>query len=796
MVALALGAAQAALAQDSTGGSAEDAQDELKILSGILTRPGATLETRRDAASLLLKKGTAEATAVLSSALEKTDPAEMPLAILLAVGSSSDAPAALLPALQKLAKAEKLGPKMQDALAGALSTYRSPSALKDLLGRLDKSETIGEKLILMRALGRMGEKEAVQPLIGLLKSDQEGVRQVASAALSAITQAYLGESHDTWAKWWKEHKNEPRGKWLFERLRAQEAQLKQQSAVMDELARRLVEMHQQSLQKLDAEQRLQEVSKLLDDSVPALRRMAATEARKLLKESKEPQAALVEKLLARATDESPPVREEVASALAAAGDKRAAELLLVRLTKETWPPVREAVVKALGELREGRAVEELVKLLDGSDQSLMLRAVESLGQIGERGTPSSEVIAPALKPLAHLIDRNGKGPAGAKVREAAVRTLSRIGRESSLPALVKALDDSNAKVRFFAAQGLGHIGKDDARVVEALLNHLSDADKGVRTAVADTLGKLGNGQASSAIAARLGPGGESEKEVRLTLFDALLTIQRRSDDPKTVERLADEFAGHADPGSAKGAAQLYDVAIAKLGGGNDNSHLIRLKEKLADVSIRAGLANKAVAVLRELVAGTEDQATRLPLEQKLGKILITIPPHIEGLEILTKAVTTLPADQRGPLLEVIHDQARRLKDEGKPAEGWAIVTRARKTLGKTWAGSDRASRMETLYLTTGRALFDRALQGLASEDADAQKRAEDQARQVAAVQGDLLLGRLAEALAAGDQGRVKLLERILPALGNDLAKYRAAATAEDKLEMVKAWRSGRGESKN
>ena len=796
LVALALGVARTAPAQGGDG-SAEDARDELKILSGILTRQGATLETRRDAASLLLKKGTAEATAILSSALEKNDPVEMPLAILLAVGSSINPPRPLLPALYKRTKAQGLSPKMREALGGALSAYRSAEALKELLDRLGKSEAVGEKLILIGALGRIGEKEAVPPLIELLQSDSETIRHAAAAALSAITQAYLGQSHDTWVQWWKAHENEPRGKWLFERLRAQESQLQKQAAALDELARRLVEIHQQNLQKADPGRRLREVVRLLDDSLPALRRLAAGQARKLLKESKEPQTALVDKLLARATDQSPLVREEVAAALAAAKDKRATDLLVARLIEETSPAVREAVVKALGELREGRAVEELVKLLGGSDQSLMLRAIESLGQIGERGTASAEAIGPALEPLANLISRNGKGPAGAEAREAAVRTLSRIGREKSLPALVKALDDSEAKVRFFAAQGVGNIGKDDARVVEALLNHLSDADKGVRTAVAHSLGKIGNSQAGSVIAGRLGPGGEIEKEVRQALFSALLTIQRRSGNPKTIERLADEFAAHGDPGSLKGAVQLYEAAIGKLGGGNGNTRLIRLKGKLAETSIRAGLANKAVTILRELVEGAKDDESRRPLERKLGRVLITIPPYIEGLEILLKAISAAPPEQRGALLQAIHDQARLLKDSGKSAEAWAIIARARKTLGPKWAGSDQAPSMETLYLSAGRALFDRALQALASEDAEVRKRAEDQARQVAAAQAGLLLARLAEALSAGDpddKGQVELLERILPALGNDLTDYRAARSAAAKLAIVKAWQRAGGDS--
>jgi len=83
------------------GGQSAPSNDELRILSGLLTRPGVSLETRRDAAALLLARGDA-AVGILSGALEKSDAPELQTAVLQAIGAASEPPAGLLEALLKL----------------------------------------------------------------------------------------------------------------------------------------------------------------------------------------------------------------------------------------------------------------------------------------------------------------------------------------------------------------------------------------------------------------------------------------------------------------------------------------------------------------------------------------------------------------------------------------------------------------------------------------------------------------------------------------------------------------------
>jgi HEAT repeat protein len=779
-------AAGVAHGQPEGGASAPPSHDELRILSGLLTRPGASLETRRDAATLLLARGDA-AVGILAGALEKSDTADLPMAVLQAIGSASEPPAGLLETLLKLSGSPSLPAGLQEALSTALGTYRSREDVQKMLALLSRSESVRQQQILMASLGRIGEKEAVQPLIEMLRSGSPAIRSSAASALSAITQAYLGESHQAWTEWWQAHKDEPRGKWLFERLRAQESQLAKQAAELEEVTRRLVEVYQGTLRKVEPSARLGELVRLLDDPVAALRKLAAEESRGLLRESKEPQTQLVDKLLSRATDPAASVREEVAAALAASKDKRASALLVERLEAESEASVRGAVVKALGELREGQAVPGLVRLLVESDEATMLRVIESLGQIGERGSESAGAVDPALSPLAALLDRSERSAASDAVREAAARTLSRIARSESLPALIRALDDNAAKVRFFAAQGLGAVGKDNARAVEALLTHLSDTDKGVRAAVADTLGRIGSGPSAAAMAARLAPGGESEKDVRQTLATALLAIQRRNDNPQAAERLADDLMASGDADSVKWAAQLYEMAMARLGS-TGNGSLPRVKEKLAEASLRSGQPTRAVTLLRELVESEKDASRQRTLRQKLGRLLVTMPPYVEGLDLLVKSIQESPSGERGVLLQEIHEQARRLKDEGKASEAYRIVSRARKALGPTWlAEEDLAARLEMLLVSVGRAAFDQAVERLDAEDEAVRDSAQELAEEVVAGDPLLLVTYLSRALANGDGPTVTKLERVLPALGRDLSAYKAAATHEAKLAIVKSW---------
>jgi len=74
------------------------------------------------------------------------------------------------------------------------------------------------------------------------------------------------------------------------------------------------------------------------------------------------------------------------------------------------------------------------------------------------------------------------------VRWRAAYALGHIGSEAAIPALLKAIEDSNEHVRWRAAEALGHIGSEAA--IPALLKAIEDSSESVRWSTAYALGQL------------------------------------------------------------------------------------------------------------------------------------------------------------------------------------------------------------------------------------------------------------------------------------------------------------------
>ncbi|MDK1032228.1 MAG: HEAT repeat domain-containing protein, partial [Planctomycetia bacterium] len=58
------------------------------------------------------------------------------------------------------------------------------------------------------ALGKIGDRRAVGPLIDLLKDKSYHVREAAAKSLWKITQKKFGEDQAKWLQWWKKNKVE------------------------------------------------------------------------------------------------------------------------------------------------------------------------------------------------------------------------------------------------------------------------------------------------------------------------------------------------------------------------------------------------------------------------------------------------------------------------------------------------------------------------------------------------------------------------------------------------------------
>jgi HEAT repeat protein len=164
--------------------------------------------------------------------------------------------------------------------------------------------------------------------------------------------------------------------------------------------------------------------------------------------------------------------------------------------------VREAAAWALKEL--GALTTELkIKkyIIDLGDNEYVQKAAEALVGIGK----------PAVEPLIKAL-----GDSDWKVREASAEALGRIGDKRAVEPLIKALGDSLGSVREAAAEALGRIG--DKRAVEPLIKALGDSLGFVREASAEALGRIGDKRAVEPLIKALG---DSERYVREAAAEAL-----------------------------------------------------------------------------------------------------------------------------------------------------------------------------------------------------------------------------------------------------------------------------------
>jgi HEAT repeat protein len=203
------------------------------------------------------------------------------------------------------------------------------------------------------------------------------------------------------------------------------------------------------------------------------------------------------------------VRLSAIEALGTLGIASAVEPLRSLLSDPLWD-VRRAAAETLGRLKDTRGIEALTRTLSDGDADVREAAAIALGNLGERS---------AIRPLVLALKDSTSG-----VRRIAAAALSRIDENwSSSPEaraaaeeLKSALYDRDSDVRHFVGQllvGLGTVEPEAAPApggaqvsaasmekrrnlaVSLFLAILCDADRDLRQAAAESLGRLGERRA-------------------------------------------------------------------------------------------------------------------------------------------------------------------------------------------------------------------------------------------------------------------------------------------------------------
>ncbi len=198
------------------------------------------------------------------------------------------------------------------------------------------------------------------------------------------------------------------------------------------------------------------------------------------------------------------VRRAAATALGKIKDPQAVEGLITAL-RDSDPDVRESAIASIGRVRDPRAVGALVLALVDPEIGVRRAATYTLPQIDPRWAQSDE----ARRQLPEL--RAAMNAEDSAVRYAASTVLKQLG------------DSANQALSLDATSFLTVSGHKQRRVFATFMELLTDHDRDVRLAAVETLGRLGDKRAASALMTALSDSDEAVKRAASRSLEALGT---------------------------------------------------------------------------------------------------------------------------------------------------------------------------------------------------------------------------------------------------------------------------------
>ena len=104
---------------------------------------------------------------------------------------------------------------MRIASANALGNIGTKKAIEGMIDvLLNTRKSIESRILVTGALAKTHSREAVEPLISLLESDNNELRIATHDALVEITKQSNGKAKSFWKEWWDRNKVKTREQWL------------------------------------------------------------------------------------------------------------------------------------------------------------------------------------------------------------------------------------------------------------------------------------------------------------------------------------------------------------------------------------------------------------------------------------------------------------------------------------------------------------------------------------------------------------------------------------------------------
>lgn len=459
--------------------------------------------------------------------------------------------------------------EVKSAATETLGKIKTDRAHKMMISHLlDAQQSIESRTLIVQAIGDVRNRESVEPLIDVLKLEEESLQVASHSALVKITRQSIGLDVDKWEEWWDLNKVKSREVWLeeiVEELEETVKHVKAENAVLNK------EIAKKSIEFLTLSSNNSDISIFLDaakSKYPEVRAFAVNE----LAKRKPPESVdIFSELL---LDENLTVKIVAAQALGEIADKRTLASLLEVINVDN-PDFQVEVVKALGRIGMVNAVDSLILLLESKSIKLLKATTEALGQIGD------------VKALNHIIPLIQAEEPG--VRESATIALGKIRDERSVVPLIEALSDKGERVRWYAADSLGKLKAKKA--VDPLIKLLEDSSARVRESATTSLGQIGDEKAVSYLTKMLD---DQDERVVEQASDALIAIA--GGELKALDNLSDIFFLKNDYARA---TKVLEKQLARFS--ENEEALWKSRIKLAKSAALTGNHEKAIDLYSKLV---------------------------------------------------------------------------------------------------------------------------------------------------------------------------------------------------
>jgi HEAT repeat protein len=501
---------------------------------------------------------------------------------------------------------------VRTASANALGNIGTENAIKEMIDvLLNTRKSIESRILITHALAKTHSREAVEPLISLLESDNNDLQMAVHDALVEITKQSNGKAKSFWQEWWDRNKVKTREQWLediVDKLEDKFEKLQEENSLLrDELVEKIIKI----LKTRKEKEGIRQLIDAIKSKYQEVRIFAAGE----LANHKDPEVIKV--FVDLISDNDTEIRVLAVNVLGKIGNVPELKYLILAL-QDKEKRVRESAARALGKQGKKEAVYDLLSALSDPANTVVCAAAEALGELRANE---------AVEPLINLF--SNKDP---KVRESAIVAIGKFQDKRAIDPLINSLNDDAERVRWYAADSLGKTGA--KKSVSHLINLLIDESARVRESTATALGQIGDERAVEPLIKLLK---DRDDRVAEKVADVLLSIECESFE--LLDSIVNAFYAGED---YKRAKEILEKQVNSYENVPEYDHALwQSRIRLAKLYYSLNNCQKAILLYEELVMHFDND---MEIKHELVHCLKELKQHDKLLSFFSLWVENLLAD--------------------------------------------------------------------------------------------------------------------------------------------------------